>query len=114
MDNFMDKLSNRFHAGELIRANGEGESKRDVKEIPPQESANAVCLVLHEQISMSRDDLIRESARLMNFTRMTANVTAVFDAAIQYANARGFLSTDDNGNYKLSESGSEYAESFNG
>ncbi|MBR6316755.1 MAG: hypothetical protein K6E75_10915 [Lachnospiraceae bacterium] len=28
MDNFMDKLSNRFHAGELIRANGEAEAKQ--------------------------------------------------------------------------------------
>lgn len=28
MDNFMDKLSNRFHAGELIRANGEAEARQ--------------------------------------------------------------------------------------
>ena len=96
----------------LIRANGEGESKRDVKEIPVQETTNAVCLVLKEQISMSHDDLVRESARLMNFTRVTANVSAAFDAAIQNADARGFISTDENGNYKLSGSGDEYADLF--
>ena len=28
MDNFMDRLSNRFHAGELIRANSEAEAKQ--------------------------------------------------------------------------------------
>ena len=28
MDNFMDRLSGRFHAGELIRANGEAEAKQ--------------------------------------------------------------------------------------
>ena len=97
----------------LIRTNGEGESKRDVREIPLQEAANAVCLVLHEQISMSHDDLVKESAKLMNFTRVTANVSAAFDAAIQFADAKGFLSIDENGNHKLSESGSEFADQFN-
>ena len=98
----------------FVRANGEGDDKRDVKEIPVQEAANAVCLVLHEQISMSHDDLVRESAKLMNFSRITANVNAAFDAAVQYADSKGFLSTDENGNLRLSESGSEYAEKFNG
>ena len=64
-----------------IRTNGEGECKRDIREIPVQEAANAVCLVLKEQISMSHDDLVRESARLMNFIRATANVSAAYDAA---------------------------------
>ena len=98
----------------FVRANGEGDDKRDVKEIPVQEAANAVCLVLHEQISMSHDDLVRESAKLMNFSRITANVNAAFDAAVQYADSKGFLSTDENGNLRLSDSGSEYAEKFNG
>ncbi len=97
----------------LIRTNGEGDSKRDVKEIPVQEAANAVCLVLHEQISMSHDDLVKESARLMNFTRISSNVSATFDGAVQYADAKGWLSTDENGNCRLSELGSEYAGTFN-
>ena len=50
----------------------------------------------------------------MNFSRITANVNAAFDAAVQYADSKGFLSTDENGNLRLSESGSEYAEKFNG
>ena len=97
----------------LIRTNGEGESKRDVKEIPVQEAANAVCLVLHEQISMSHDDLVRESAKVMNFTRVIASVSAAFDAAIQYADTRGWLSQDENGSYRLSEAGDEYVHCFN-
>ncbi len=96
----------------LIRVNGEGDCKRDVKEIPLQEAANAVCLVLHEQISMSHDDLIKESAKLMNFTRMGSNVSASFEAAVQYVDAKGLLAADDNGNYRLSESGNEYALIF--
>ena len=97
----------------LIRANGEGENKRDVKEIPLQEAANAVCLALHEQISMSHDDLVRESAKAMNFTRVIASVSTAFDAAVQYADAKGYLSTDENGNYRLSDAGNEYVQKFN-
>ena len=97
----------------LIRTNGEGESKRDVKEIPLQEAANAVCLVLREQISMSHDDLIREAAKVMNYTRVIASVSTAFDAAISYADIKGYLSTDENGNFRLSESGNEYTEKFN-
>ena len=97
----------------LIRANGEGENKRDVKEIPLQEAANAVCLALHEQISMSHDDLVRESAKAMNFTRVIASVSTAFDAAVQYADAKGYLSTDENGNYRLSNAGNEYVQKFN-
>ena len=96
----------------LIRRNGEGESKRDVREIPVQEAANAVCLVLHEQISMSHDDLVKESAKLMNFTRLGSNVSAAFDAAVNYADSKGYLSTDENGNYRLSDEGDEYAHRF--
>ena len=97
----------------LIRRNGEGDCKRDVKEIPQQEAANAVCLVLHEQISMSRDDLVRESAKLMNFTRLSSNVSAVFEAAVQSAESKGLIATDENGTCRLSESGNEFVTKFN-
>ena len=97
----------------LIRVCGEGNAKRDIKEIPVQEAANAVCLVLHEQISMSRDDLIKESAKLMGFARLGSNVTACYESAIQYAASRSWLLFDENGNGKLSETGSEYAARFN-
>ena len=95
-----------------IRTNGEEDCKRDVKDIPVQEAANAVCLVLHEQISMPHDDLVKESAKLMHFTRLTANVSAAFDAAVQYADSKGLLCSDENGAWKLSASGSDYVARF--
>ena len=97
----------------LIRVSGEGDCKRDIKEIPVQEAANAVCLVLHEQIGMSRDDLIKESAKLMGFARLGSNVTACFESAVQYADEKSLLSFDENGNVRLSELGIEYASRFN-
>ena len=92
-----------------FRPNGEGSGKRDVKEIPMQEAANAVCVVLDEQISMSREDLVREAAKLMNFTRMGSNVSAVFDAAISYAADKGLVIPEENGTCRLSEAGSLFA-----
>ena len=96
----------------LIRVCGEGDCKRDVKEIPLQEAANAVCLVLSEQFNMSHDDLVREAAKVMNYTRLIASVSTAFDSAIMYADLKGYLSTDDNGNFRLSGLGNEYTEKF--
>lgn len=93
-----------------IRRNGEGINKRDVREIPVQEASNAVCAVLYEQISMSHDDLVREAAKLMNYTRLGSNVTQTFETAIGYADSIGLLILEDNGSCRLSDSGMTWAE----
>ena len=67
------------------RISGSDENKRDVKDVPVQEAANAICQVLLDQFSLSEEDLIRESAKLMGYSRTTANVIAVFSEAIRYA-----------------------------
>ena len=92
-----------------LRVNGEGDNKRDVRDIPMQEAANAVCLVLYDQISMSHGDLVKEAAKMMGYTRSGNNVTSVFEAAIQYADTAGWLMLDSNGNCKLSEGGMDWA-----
>ena len=92
-----------------LRVNGEGDNKRDVRDIPMQEAANAVCLVLYDQISMSHGDLVKEAAKMMGYTRSGNNVTSVFEAAIQYADTAGWLMLDSNGNCKPSEGGMDWA-----
>ena len=67
------------------RISGSDENKRDVKDVPVQEAANAICQALLDQFSLSEEDLIRESAKLMGYSRTTANVIAVFSEAIRYA-----------------------------
>ncbi len=93
-----------------FRASGDGENRRDAKDIPIEEAANAVCYVLYDQVSMSYDDLVRESANLLNYTRMGSNVVSVFGEAIRCAQRDGKLHEENNGLWRLTASGMEYAK----
>lgn len=84
-----------------FRASGEGDSRRDAKDVPVQEAANAIEKVLAEQISLSQGDLIRESANLMGYSRMGDNVITTFLAAIHYAKESNKIVIGSNGNWKL-------------
>lgn len=95
---------------DLFRASGEGESKREIRDLPVQEAANAVCYVLLDQISMLQSYLLKESARLLGYQRMTANVTAAFTNAVGYALARGWLELSGDRIWKLSDAGTERAQ----
>ena len=92
-----------------FRTSGEGEGKRDVRDVPVQEIANAVCTVLLEQISMVRDDLIREAARKLGYTRLGGNVTAAMEAGLCHAEEQGFVALNAAGMYLLTESGTARA-----
>ena len=93
-----------------FRASGDGDNRRDAKDVPVEEAANAVCYVLYDQVSMSHDDLVRESANLLNYTRMGSNVVAIFGAAIRYAQREGKICEENNGLWRLTASGMEYAK----
>lgn len=88
---------------EGCRATGVDDAKRDAKDVPVQEAANAVCRVLHEQISLSQDDLIREAAKLMGYTRSGSIVVALFVAAIEYAAKKNRIHYGANGNWVITE-----------
>lgn len=84
-----------------FRSSGSGAAKREARDVPVEEAANAICCVLYDQISLLQDDLIREAAKLMGYTRSGAVVTALFTGAIQYAKQRGRIETASNGNWIL-------------
>ena len=92
-----------------FRTSGEGERKRDVRDVCVQEAANAVCTVLLEQISMTREDLIRETARKLGYTRLGGNVTAAMDAGLAHAGQMGSIALNPGGMYLLTESGTDRA-----
>ena len=92
-----------------FRTSGEGECKRDVRDVPVQEIANAVCTVLLEQISMTCDDLIRETARKLGYTRLGGNVTAAMEAGMHCAEEKGNIALNAAGMYLLTESGTARA-----
>ena len=85
----------------IIRISSEGDTKRDTDDIPLKEAYNAVHYVLSKQISLSEDDLIREAARLMGYTRKGAVVTSIFSSAIESAVRTGRIKKDRNDHYVL-------------
>ncbi len=93
-----------------VRANGEGAASRDIRDVPVQEIANAICYVLFEQVSLSEDDLAREAAKLLGYTRMGANVVPAVNEAINYAQTKGMIKRDANSAWILTETGWERAK----
>ena len=85
----------------IVRISPEGETKRDTDDIPLKEAYNAVHYVLSKQISLSEDDLIREAARLMGYTRKGTVVTSIFSSAIESAVRPGRIKKDRNDHYVL-------------
>lgn len=95
-----------------FRINGEGENRRDIKDVPVQEIAAAVYTVLYEQIGMAQEDLLREAANKLGYTRLGSNVLPALAMGIQYAQTQGGITTGVNGTFVLSEDGMARAEAI--
>ena len=91
------------HTYTEFRANGEGDGKRDAKEIPVQEAANAVCRALEEQFSLRQEDLIRAAANLMGISRIGTAVNALFTGGVAWAEKEGRIIKSSNGNWMMKE-----------
>ena len=74
-----------------------GEDRRDIREVAVQELANALRHVLSEQLSMSREDLLRQTVKLLGYARLGGNVTTALEQALTYARSRGDIQMDENG-----------------
>jgi len=87
------------------RPDGKGdEGHREVTDIPYAEAANAVLEILYDEVSLPKADLIKESAKLMNY-RMGSNVSAVFTAAFELVLEKKLASCDENEICSLTEEG---------
>lgn len=84
-----------------IRASGQGNDKREAKDVPLEEGVNALCQVLSEQVSLSGEDLIRESARLLGYTRLGTQVEALMRAALNRALNQGRVTKGQGGKWIL-------------
>lgn len=82
---------------EDFRASGDGENRRDAKDLPVQEAANAACAVLKEQIGLPREDLIREMSKLLGYARSGNVVVSAMSNGISLAIARGQIGEDASG-----------------
>ena len=61
------------------------DSKRDADQIPPEEYRAAVVRVVQEQFGLPREDLAKETAIKLGFSRLTATIAPFIDAAIDQA-----------------------------
>ncbi len=80
-------------------------SNRDIRDVPYQEIMCALCIVLREQISMTREDLARETARKLGYSRMTKNVLAGVDVIITEAENTVLIEKSGNEAYILTNKG---------
>ena len=80
------------------RLHEEGDlEKRTLSQIPAEEVVNAVREVVDVNVSLSRDDLIKETAKVFGFNRVTASIDQVVGIAISYAEQRGFVEISEDG-----------------
>lgn len=87
---------------ETFRISGSEENRREAEHVPVQEAANAVIRVLSEQVSLAQEDLIRESAKIMGYTRSGSVLTALFANAIEFAYQAGKITKGANEHWILS------------
>ena len=82
----------------IYRLHAEGDlEKRTLSQIPAEEVVNAVREVVDVNVSLSRDDLVKETAKVFGFNRVTASIDQVVGIAISYAEQRGFVEISEDG-----------------
>jgi len=59
--------------------------KRDADDLPSHEIANAIKAILQNQISLTKDDLVKETARLFGYARIGTNVEIAMQLGIRQA-----------------------------
>ncbi|NLG04290.1 MAG: DUF3320 domain-containing protein, partial [Clostridia bacterium] len=73
------------------RVPAEGDDKRAMEDICPEEIANAIRTIVTAQIGLSRTDLIRECAKVFGYSRLGTSIEVAVNAAIEIAVARGSI-----------------------
>ena len=84
-----------------FRCSGEEDFKRDAKDVSVTEAVNALCYALSQQISLSQDDLIREGAKCLGYTRLGSMVSQLMSQAVEAAQIKGRIKLDKNNKWIL-------------
>ena len=71
--------------------------RRDIDDIAPEELAEGIIRIMQRQIAMQREDLLRETARLFGFTRMTPTIETAVSLGIREAKKRGAVEFSEDG-----------------
>lgn len=89
-----------------------GEAARDVRDVPAHEIANAIYVVLYQQISMAQEDLLREVSKKLGYARVGGNVLSALELGIRYAKYKGCIILAASGTYVLTDSGTARAKAI--
>ncbi|MBQ8960910.1 MAG: DUF4011 domain-containing protein [Ruminococcus sp.] len=76
---------------------GSEEEKRSFDDIPPEEIAAGIKLIMSRQVAMLREDLLRETAHLFGFTRISPTIETAVSLGIRTAKSRGFVEFSEDG-----------------
>ncbi len=68
--------------------------KRDAEDLPVEEITNAVREILDSQISLPKEDLVKETARVFGFARAGSNVEAYILRGLEAAISKGFAAIE--------------------
>jgi len=82
----------------IYRVHEDGDAeKRSMAQIPAEELVNGVKEVTDKNISLTREDLIKETGKLFGFRRVTAEMDQAVGIAISYAEQRGYVEISEDG-----------------
>lgn len=81
---------------------GSASGLRDVGDIPVQEIANAVSFMIEQQIGMPHEELLRETANLLGYSRLGNVVISSVTAGIEFAVQKGKIKKQKDDYYVLS------------
>ncbi len=85
----------------LWRTAPDEDSRREPGQIPVEEAAAALCQALADQLSLNREDLVREGAKLLGYPRTGSAIAQLMEDAILYARHKGRIGLSSNGNFAL-------------
>lgn len=71
-------------------------SKREAEDLPAEEVANAMKYILQNQISLTKEELVRETAKLFGFGRIGNNVEAAMVGGMIKAVENGYAKREGN------------------
>lgn len=79
------------------RISEQNDDKRSMDDICAEEIANAIKAVMQKQISLTKTDLIRETAKIFGFTRLGSVIESSVQSGIAVAVQRGYVLASENG-----------------
>lgn len=93
---FIWKAANDPASYAVFRIPGPNAERRNPEDVSPEEIAVAVKYVLESQISMPRQDLIRETFKVLGYLRTSLVIEAAVNSGIETAIQRGWVKQGEN------------------